>query len=179
MFAPLAAAASEDASAIDLILPAGAELVYGTIAFAIIFLTLRRFAFPAMNTALDNRAAAIQGKMEEAERSLQEAEQAKRDYEAQIADAEGEASRIVDEAKATAEALRRDIVAKAESEAQAIRERAQADVAAERERTLQELRSQVGSLSVELAEKIVQKELDAGAHADLVDQYINRLGASN
>ncbi len=172
-------ATAAEPGALDLILPAPAELVYGAIAFLAVFLVIKAKAFPALDKALDARSDAIQGKMEASERALQEAEEAKRGYESNIQNAQGEANRIIDEAKQTAEALRRDIVAKAESEAQTIVARAQQDAAAERDRNLQELRGKVGTLSVELASKIVEKELDASAHQGLVDQYINRLASSN
>jgi F-type H+-transporting ATPase subunit b len=172
-------AAAETDGPLGVILPAAAELVYGTVAFLIVFLILKKFAFPRLNTMLDERTAAIQGRMEEAEAKLNEAEQAKRDYEASIADARGEAARIVDDAKAQAEQVRANLIAQAEEEAAAIRERARADAAAERERTLSELRAEVGRMSVDLASKIVGKELDASTHQALVDDYIQNLSRSN
>ena len=104
---------------------------------------------------------------------------AARDYEASIADAQGQANRIIEDAKATAESLRADILAKAEAEAAQIVERAHGEVAAERDRVLQELRTQVGTMSVELAARIVEKELDDSAHEHLVDEYIQRLSSGN
>lgn len=176
----LAAEGGEAESAgVGIILPAAAELVYGAIAFAIVYFVLAKYAFPKLNETLEERRQAIQGRMEEADRALQEAEQTKAQYQSQIDDAKGEANRIIEEAKSTAESLRRDIVAKAEAEAQAIVSRAQNEVAAERDRTLQELRSEVGSLSVQLAARIVEKELDPQAHQQLVDEYINRLSSTS
>lgn len=175
----LAAAAGEDASGLDLILPAAAELVYGFIAFAIVYFVLSRYAFPRINQLLEDRSATIQGRMEEAEHKLQEAEQTKAQYQSRIDDAKGEANRIIEEAKQTAESLRRDIVAKAETEAESIVSRAQNEAAAERDRALQELRSEVGAISVALAGKIVEKELDASAHQHLVDEYIQQLSRNN
>lgn len=175
----LATEASGEGGGLALILPEAAELVYGLLAFVAVYLVLRRFAFPSLNTMLDDRREAIQGKMEEAEATRAEAEQAKRDFEASIADAKGEAARIRDEAKADAERIREDLVAKAEADAAQIRERAQADAAAERERTLQELRGDVGRMSVELASRIVEKEVDPATHQSLVDNYINNLSSTN
>lgn len=175
----LAAEAEGDGAGVEIILPAAAELVYGALAFVIVFVVLKKLAFPMLNRMLDERTAAIQGKMEEADARLVEAEQAKRDYESSIADARGEAARIVDEAKSQAEQVRANLVSQAEEEAAAIRERARTDAAGERERTLSELRSEVGRLSVELASKIVGKELDANTHQALVDDYIQNLSSSN
>jgi F-type H+-transporting ATPase subunit b len=161
------------------LLPATPELIWGLVAFLLLLGIMYKFVFPQANQMLEDRSAAIVGKMEEADTKLAEAEEARGRFEAQLADARGEANRIIEDAKSTAESLRADIVAKAETEAAAIVERAQTDIQAERERALQELRTQVGVLSVELASRIVERELDAGTHQVLVDDYIQRLASQN
>lgn len=167
------------ASTLQLILPATSELAYGAIAFVIVLVLVSRFAMPRLNTLLDERAAAIQGQMEAAEQARQEAMAEKAQFDEKMADARGEGNRVIEEAKQTAEQLRRDIVAKAEAEAEAIKARAQAEAAQERERLVTELRGEVGRLSVELAGRIVGKELDASRHQDLVDEYITQLSRNN
>ncbi len=179
VFLATEAGAEEGGSGLEIILPAAAELFYGALSFAIVYFLLSKYAFPKINEMLDERSHAIQGKMEEADVRLREAEQSKADYQAQIGDAKGEANRIIEEAKTTAESLRRDIVAKAEAEAQAIVSRAQNEVAAERDRALQEMRGEVGQLSVQLASKIVERELDPSTHQHLVDEYIQQLSRNN
>lgn len=172
------AAAEGEAEGFQL-LPDWAELIWGSVAFLLLLAFMYKFVFPKANQVLDDRSAAIQGKMEEADAKLVEAEEARRNFDAQIADARGEANTIIEEAKSTAESLRRDIVAKAEAEAAAIVERAQADINAERDRALQELRTQVGAMSVEIASRIVERELDPSTHQTLVDDYIQRLSRQN
>jgi F-type H+-transporting ATPase subunit b len=159
--------------------PETPELIWGLVAFLLLLGIMYKFVFPNANQMLEERSAAIVGKMEEADTKLAEAEEARGRFEAQLADARGEANRIIEDAKSTAESLRADVVRKAEAEAAAIVERAQADIAAERERALQELRTQVGVISVELASRIVERELDAGTHQVLVDEYIQRLASQN
>jgi F-type H+-transporting ATPase subunit b len=161
------------------LLPDTSELVMGLVAFLLLLGLMIKFVFPKLNQTLEDRSAAIQGKMEEADAKLDEAETAKRAYEAEIAETKGEASRIIEEARATAESLRADIVAKAEAEAAAIVERAQVDIEAERDRVLQDLRTQVGTMSVQLASRIVERELDQRTHEGLVDEYIQRLSSQN
>ena len=161
------------------LLPAEPELIWGVVAFLLLLAAMYKLVFPKVNQALEDRAAVIEGKMEEAEAKLNEAETTKADFEARIADARGEANRIIDEAKSTAESLRADIIARAEQEARGIVERAQSEIAAERDRALQELRTEVGALSVELASRIVERELDASTHQGLVDDYIQRLSRTN
>ncbi len=160
---------------INIILPAAAELFYGALAFFFFYAIMAKFVFPRINRVLEDRSAAIQGRMEDAQERLNEAEEIRARYREQLADARSEANRIIDEARERAEALRRDIVAKAESEAEAIVQRAQAEVQTERERAVQQLRGEVGRLSVQLAEKIVQKELDRESHEALIDRYIESL----
>jgi F-type H+-transporting ATPase subunit b len=161
------------------LLPDMAELIWGAVGFALLMALMFKFVFPKVNQTLEDRSAAIQGKMEEADGKLAEAERAKADFEASIADARGEANRIVEQAKQDAEALRGDIVARAEDEAAQLLEKARADVAGERERLLQGLRAQVGRMSVELASRIVERELDVTTHQALVDDYIQDLSRTN
>lgn len=161
------------------ILPASAELFYGALSFVIVYFVLDRYAFPMLNRVLDERTRSIQGRLEDAEHRLAEAEETRATYERQLAEARTEANRIIEEARETGEALRRDIVERAEEEAQSIVQRAQREVGAERDRALQQLRSEVGRLSVDLASRIVERELDQASHQDLVDRYISRLSGAN
>lgn len=177
--ASLVLATEAEVSGVDAILPAPAELFWGAVAFVLVYLVLSRVAFPRLGEVLDQRREGIQGQLEDAETRLREADEIKARYEAQLGDAKTEANRIIEEAKTTAESLRRDVVAKAETEAQAIVARAQADVAAERDRALAGLRNEVAGLSVDLAARIVEKELDAPSHQQLVDSYIQNLSSNN
>ena len=161
------------------LLPEEPELIWGVVAFLLLLAVMYKLVFPKVNQALEDRAAVIEGRMEEAETKLTEAESTKADFESRIADARGEANRIIDEGKETAEALRADIIARAEEEARGIVERAQNEVAAERDRALQDLRTEVGALSVELASRIVERELDPSTHQGLVDEYIQQLARNN
>ncbi|MGI9017455.1 MAG: F0F1 ATP synthase subunit B [Euzebya sp.] len=175
----LATEGGEEASGAQIVLPATAELVWGFIAFAMLFAIIYIKVWPAVNKTLDERRAAIQGRIEEAETQLAEAEKVRRTYEESLAEARTEANQIVEDAKAQAERLKGDIVAKAEEEAAAIKSRAAADAEAERGRALQELRGQVATISVDIASKIVGAEVDQTRHNELVDSYISQLSNQN
>ena len=69
--------------------------------------------------------------------------------------------------------------ARAESEAAELRNRAQEDSRLASERAFTELRSEVATLSVELAEKIVQRNLDRDTQLGLIEQYIRSVGNGN
>lgn len=157
------------------LLPDTAELIWGAVAFTILMALLGYLVFPRLNQTLDERSARIQGQIEDAEAVRGEAEQLRRQYEEQLSGARDEANRLIEEAREQAERIRSDAQGEAEREAQQIMARARQDAEAERGRVIQELRGQVAGLSVELAGRIVERELDEERHRELVDSYINEL----
>ncbi|MDQ3974723.1 MAG: F0F1 ATP synthase subunit B [Actinomycetota bacterium] len=162
-------------SGMSVVLPEPAELIWGAVGFGMLFALMQWKVFPALNGILAERQAKIQGRLEEAESARSEAEELRRMYRELLADARDEASTIVEEAKSDGQRRRDDIIAQAEQDASEILERAREDAEAERGRMVQDLRAQFAALSVDLAEAIVQRELDEEAHRDLVDQYISEL----
>lgn len=160
----------------DLILPEPAELIWGAVAFLIVLVVLNKFAFPALRKSVEDRQQQIQTDLEAAEQAKTEAQQAKANYDKQIADARGEANRIIEEARRQAEDVRKDLITKAERDAEQITQRASEQLDAERSRTITELQSTVGDLAIELAEKVVGRALDQGTHRELVDAYIKEVG---
>ena len=141
------------------VLPHSDELIWGSIAFLLLFGFLAWKAFPAINKLLAERAAKIRAGLEGAEQAKQEAEQILEQYRRQLDDARGEAAKIIEEGKRTAESLRQDLVARAEREAQEIVTRARTDVGAEVTRARQQLQTDLISLSLELAARVLEREL--------------------
>jgi F-type H+-transporting ATPase subunit b len=178
-FLVFAAEAATEVEEKNPILPDTAELIYGALAFLIVFALLWKFAFPALGKMLEERSAKIQGDLEGAEQARMSAEQELADYRAQLAGARDESNRIIEEARRTADQLRRDLQAKAEQEAQATVARAQEEIRAERDRVFQDLRAQVGVIAVELAGRVVGQSLDPNAHQRLIDEYIEQVAGGN
>jgi F-type H+-transporting ATPase subunit b len=154
------------------------ELIVGAIVFAILFFFMAKYVMPRMNALLEERRSKIQGELEKAEATRVEADQQLADYRAQLAGAREESNRIIEEARKTAEQLRRDLQTKAEEESAATIVRAQEEIRAERDRAFQELRSQVGDIAVELASRVVRESLDRTSHERLIDEYIDEVGRS-
>ena len=113
----LAQEATEHVSEKKDLYPKPAELIAAAIAFAIIFF-IWKWVLPRVNTMLEERRQQIQGQLESAEDTRRQAEQELQDYRAQLANAREEGNRIIEEARTTADQLRRDIQASAEQEAQ-------------------------------------------------------------
>jgi F-type H+-transporting ATPase subunit b len=166
----------EAAEGITLLLPAPEEMIAGIIAFSIIFFFIWKWAVPALNKTLEARQAAIAAELESAEKAKVEAESLLTDYRTQVAGAKGEAAQIVSDARDAGDAVKADIITRAEGEADQIKSRANDEIVAERERVAGDLRRQVADLSVDVAEKIVGESIDIDAQRQLVDQYIDELG---
>jgi F-type H+-transporting ATPase subunit b len=171
----LAQEGEHEREGIDLILPATAELIWGAICFVIVALILTKIAFPKLREAIEAREKKIQGDLESAENAKNEAQKQLDEYKKQLAEARGEANRIIEDARGAAEQVRKDIMARAEKDAEAVVARAQEQIQAERQRTIQELQSQIADLSIELAEKVVGRSLDGGSQRELVDAYIKEV----
>ena len=170
-------AQEEEPSGIDLILPDTPELIWGIISFAIVLFVLNRIAFPKLKEVVDKRAETIQGDLEQAEESKNEAKKLLEDYKQQLAEARSEANKIVEESRQQAEQVRKDVVARAEKDAEQIVARAQEQLEAERNRAVQELQGTIADLSIELAEKVVGRSIDASAQKELVDAYIKEVSS--
>ncbi|MGB1822474.1 MAG: hypothetical protein ACPHL4_04855, partial [Acidimicrobiales bacterium] len=105
-----------------------------------------------------------------------EAEGLRAEYDSKIAEAQAEASRILEAARAEAEQVRQDRLAAIEPEIEEKRAQADADIEAAKARALADLRTQVTSLAVGAAEQVVKSSLDEAAYARLVDDYIESVG---
>ncbi len=158
------------------IFPATNELIWGTIAFLILLFLMYRTVFPSINQAFKDRRANIEGKLEQAEKEREEAEQLLEQYRRRLRDAEDETQRILEEARANAERVRRDLLARAEADAGRELDRARQAIRAERDQAIRQLRNEVGTLAIELATRVVGDSLDRDRQLRLIDEYIDELG---
>jgi F-type H+-transporting ATPase subunit b len=158
--------------------PALSEILWGAAAFLIVLFVLVKFAFPALKSAMKAREEKIRDDLAAAERARTEAETEATQYKAQLADARGEAGRIIEEARQAADDVRKDLIARAEADAAEVRQRAQEDARLASERFMADLQSRVSDLSIELAERIVQRNLDRDTQVALIESYINEVGSS-
>ena len=160
----------------NVLLPEKNEIIWGGGAFLIVLFALSKFAYPSVKKTLNDRTERIRESIDEADRLKAEASTTLTQYQAQVADAKAEAARIVDEARAAAETVRADLISRAEAEANDIKAKGREDVEAGKARAVAELQSQIGDLTIALAEKIVERSLDTEANRAFVDNYITNLG---
>ena len=106
------------------ILPETNEIIWGGSAFLILFVLMVKKGFPAVKGAMDARAEKIRSDLDAAEQARVDAQSVQSDYEARLADAKTEASRLIDEGRADADQVRTGLITQAEADAAGIRERA-------------------------------------------------------
>jgi F-type H+-transporting ATPase subunit b len=161
----------------NLILPATNELIWGAASFFVLLFVLWKFGLPAATKMSNERTKKISDSLDEAEKAKVDATSVLAEYQAQLADARAESSRIIEEARLQAEQVRSDLMGKAEAEVAELRQRNAEQVAAERGRVMGELQGQVAALAIELAEKVVESNLDREANTRLIENYISTVGA--
>ena len=165
--------------AVNPLIPHTAELVVGTIAFTLLFLVLRKAVVPMFEKAFTARTEAIQGGLERAEKAQLEAHRALVQYNEQLSTAQGEASKLREDARVQGAAILEELRAKAQDEATRITAAAHASIEAERQQAITSLRNEVGALAVELASKIVGEALeDQARQSRIVDRFIEDLEKS-
>lgn len=152
-----------------------ATLIAQIINFLLLAYILKKFVFGKVLQAMSDRQARIAGNLESADRERAAAEELKREYQEQLAQARTQAQVIVEKATKLAEQAKDDILKEARAEHARLLKEAQEEIARERERAVAELRNEVVSLSIAAAGKIIGQNLDANANAKLVSDFINNL----
>ena len=162
----------------SIVVPAAPELLWGSIAFLIVLGVLVKFAFPTLKKTMQDRQDKIREDLEGAETARVEAERERDDYRSRIQASRQEAVDILEAARGDAERVRADIIARAETEANEIKARATDDIRLATERAQADLQSSVKDLSIELAEKVVERNLDPETQRALIDSYIAQVGSN-
>jgi F-type H+-transporting ATPase subunit b len=160
----------------SLILPETNEIIWGGLAFLVLLLVMWKYALPPVRNMMKQRENRIREDLERAEQARTEAEGELANYRRQVADARNEAARIIEEARQSADEVKRQIQTQAESDAAEIRTRAQEDIRLATDRAQADLQGRVADLSIELAEKIVERNLDRDTQLALVESYIGQVG---
>ncbi|MCX7621690.1 MAG: F0F1 ATP synthase subunit B [Acidimicrobiales bacterium] len=154
------------------------EMVITAIASIIVFALLAWKAGPAIKGMWNGRIDRIAKEISDAEAARSEAEQAYAEVQANLVNAEAERSRILAEARQTAEAVKRQLVERGEQEASDLRARAVIDIENAKKQAIADLQAEVAALALGAAEAVVRSNLDQATQAQLIDQYISQVGAA-
>jgi F-type H+-transporting ATPase subunit b len=146
------------------------SLIGQMITFAVLVWVSMKFVFPALNTALDERAKRIADGLAAADQGQQSMVVAEKRAAEALAGAREEASQRVADAEKRAQLVAEEIKANAQAEADRIIAQAKADADQQLAKAREELRAQVADLAVKGAEQILKREVTAAAHAELLSR---------
>jgi len=161
------------------LLPAPPDLIWSSVIFVVLFIFFWRMILPRVQKLLDARAELIEGGIKKAENAQAEAAAALEKYNEQLAEARAEAAKIRDQARQDGTKILNELKEQASADAARITVNAQATIEAERQSALVSLRSEVGSLAIDLASGVIGQSLsDDKNAANLVDQFLADLEKS-
>ena len=125
------------------------------------------------------RKAKADSQIADAEKLRTEAEAMKAEYEQNLQNARTEANQIVATAQKTATARSEEIVGEARAQAAALKQKAEADIAQERKKAVNEVKDEIGGIAMEIASKVVEREISEKDHKDLIDEFIKNVGEAS
>lgn len=145
------------------------------VVFIALFFVLKKFAWPAILRATEERERKIQQQLEEAERMNAEAKQALEEHRRLLSGAKEEAQHLINDAKQVAEKEREQLLQKARDEQQQMLDRAKREIDMERDRAMMQLRTEAVDIALAAASKLIEQRLDAKGDRKIVEQYLASL----
>ena len=115
----------------------------------------------------------------DAQKLRTEAEAMKAEYEQNLQNARTEANQIVAAAQKTATARSEELLGEARAQAAALKQKAEADIAQERKKAVNEVKDEIGGMAMEIASKVVEREIREADHKDLIDEFIKNVGEAS
>lgn len=154
------------------------EFYWGLAAFICIIALLGWKVLPLVKKGMAGRSAKIAAQLEQAEAQRKAADAEVAALTASLSGAGEESARLVADARSRATQITADLKAKAEADVAEAKRRAHVEIEASKAQSLADLRAEVLAMTVTATEAVVGANLDAATQADLIEQYIQQVGAS-
>ena len=139
----------------------------------------KKFLLKPIKQVIADRKAKADSEIADAQKLRTEAEAMKAEYEQNLQNARTEANQIVATAQKTATARSEEIVGEARAQAAALKQKAEADIAQERKKAVNEVKDEIGGIAMEIASKVVEREISEKNHKDLIDEFIKNVGEAS
>ncbi|WP_017810974.1 MULTISPECIES: F0F1 ATP synthase subunit B [Paenibacillus] len=152
------------------------SFVFTIIAFLILYWLLNRYAFGPLFSIMEKRRELIKQQMDEAAQTRQQATQYVEEQKAALQQARKDAQDIIEQARQTSNSQTEQLLNQAKEESMRLKDEAARDIENEKNKAVAALRSEIGAVSVQIASKVLQKEVDANAQEQLVDNYLKDVG---
>ena len=137
---------------------------------------IKKFLFKPVQKVLAQRQQLADAQIADAEAARTDAEAMRADYEQRLAAAKEEAATLVQNATRTAQLRSEEILRQAQADAVEIKNKADADIAQQRKKAINEVKDEIGGIAMDIASKVVEREIDQQAHQDLIDEFIRNVG---
>ncbi|CAM3024708.1 F0F1 ATP synthase subunit B [Lactiplantibacillus plajomi] len=152
------------------------DMLFVAISFIVLMAVIAKVAWNPVSKMMAERADKIANDIDSAQKSRQEAAELAEKRQEALSHSRAEASDIVADAKQSGEKQRTTIVAKAQTEATQYKQNARKDIEQERQDALKNVQSDVADISIQIATKIIKKQLDPEGQQALINSYIEGLG---
>ena len=137
---------------------------------------IKKFLFKRVMAVLDKRQQEIDGIYDAAGKDRDDAAQMKAEYTQRMSNAREEADRLVKNAMDTAQRRSDTIVQEARDEASHLKQKAESDIEQERRKAYSELVGEISSMAVDIAGRMVEREINEEDHRGLVEEFIRNAG---
>jgi F-type H+-transporting ATPase subunit b len=153
------------------------EVIWGSIAFFIVFGLIIWKGGPAIKNMWNGRIDRLRAELDDAEAARVASEGKLAEVDKRIANADQERTRIRTEAQQTASAVAQQIAERAVKDADEIRQRARADADTARAQAGADLEAELARVAIGAAESVVQNNLDNATQRELIESYISKVGS--
>lgn len=152
------------------------SFIFAIVSFGILYWLLNRYAFGPLFGVMEKRREHIANEIQQAERSRAESAKYLEEQKQALDAARQEAYGIVEQARQASGRQSEEIIRAAREEANRQKEEALKDIENEKDKAVAALRSQVSAMSVMIASKIIEKQVDEKSQEQLIDQYLKEVG---
>ena len=140
---------------------------------------IKRFLFKPVNEMLEKRKALADAQIREAEKAKADADAIKTEYEQNMKEAKEKANEILTTAQRTAALQSEEVLKEAASQAAALTSKAESDIAQEKRKAVNEIKDEIGGMAVEIAGKVIEREISEEDHTKLIDEFIANVGEAS
>jgi F-type H+-transporting ATPase subunit b len=154
----------------------GGDILFQVVMFIILMALVKKFAWGPLMGIMKQREELIASEIENAEKSRQEAAKALEEQRNLLKQARTDAQELIENAKKQGDIQREEIITTARAEANRLKENAKVEIENQKEQAVTAIREQVASLSVLIASKVIEKELNEQDQQKLINEYIEQIG---
>ena len=151
-------------------------MIFAWINLVILYVFLKKLLFKPVKNMIDSRQKEIDDMYSEAEGAKSSANEMKAQYEEKIASADAESEEILRRAVRRAELREEEILREADKKAARVMERAEEQIELEKKRAVNDVKDEVSSIALGIAEAVIERDIDKKDHDSLIDEFIDKLG---